>query len=131
MAATLMQWLFEAEDEALAEVRRNVLGVLCPPPPAIIGAPRSPQWWRVRQRWIENNGKCEACNNTHFLEVHHIQPYHKWPELELVESNLMTLCERCHFLFGHLCNWHSWNKDARQDAANFRKKVECRPVGEL
>jgi hypothetical protein len=45
---------------------------------------------------------------------------------------LITLCEHpshcCHFVFGHLLNWHSFNGAVRLDAARYLGKVLARPA---
>ena len=46
---------------------------------------------------------------------------------ELCDDNLITLCEHCHCLFGHLCNWKSYNEHVREDARTWQKKIENRP----
>ena len=74
---------------------------------------------------------CQACGGTEALQVHHIQPFHLSPELEMVPDNLITLCEApgrgCHFMFGHLYSWKSWNENVVKDAAIWRRKIEGRP----
>lgn len=63
---------------------------------------------------------CRACGGARKLELHHIQPVHIYPELELVPANVITLCmgpHRCHFEVGHLCNWDNWNTNVVADAA--------------
>jgi hypothetical protein len=51
--------------------------------------------------------------------------------LELEPNNLVTLCEgdgvNCHFLFGHLGDWRSWNFQIVDDVDLWRKKLEQRP----
>lgn len=82
--------------------------------------PRSSRWPAVRRAFLARNPRCEACGTAARLEVHHVRPFHLHPELELVQANLMTLCEgpaRCHFRVGHLGNWKTANKNARADAA--------------
>ena len=65
---------------------------------------RSPQWDNVRDEHVLNNPTCAACGSIKRIQVHHIQPYHLYPELELEPTNLITLCmdvEECHLLLGH------------------------------
>jgi hypothetical protein len=57
--------------------------------------------WR-ELRWkvlIAGNGKCNECNRGKadgiILHVDHIKPRSKFPELELVFTNLQVLCEDC------------------------------------
>jgi hypothetical protein len=56
-------------------------------------------------------------------------PYHLHPELELSPGNLMTLCEDCHFIFGHYSDWRSHNPLVRVDAAAWLERVRSRPQG--
>ena len=75
---------------------------------------RSGKWVTVRKKFLAKNKKvglgCAACGNTVGLQVHHAQPYHLHPELELVESNLRALCSsvtglECHEFLGHGGGW--------------------------
>lgn len=83
--------------------------------------PRSPHWSAVRAAHLKQHPACAACGGTEALEVHHCLPYHIFPELELAESNLTTLCEKtghdCHFVFGHGGFWRGWIVTVRADAA--------------
>ena len=89
---------------------------------------RSPKWRKVRNEFIKNNNECAACGRDDDLEVHHIVPYHVDPSLELDHCNLITLCgKHCHFIFGHLGDWKSWNKDVVEDTKNYHKKIINRP----
>lgn len=93
----------------------------------ILGTPRSPGWDRLRDKVVKSAGECQACNSTRGLEAHHMTPVHVWPQGELVETNLIVLCRDCHFTFGHLRDWASWNVDVEKDCAEYRKKIEARP----
>ena len=68
--------------------------------------------------------ECAWCGGTKHLEGHHIQTeLHIRQRLEAGEitqaeaetlanndpSNIVTLCRPCHFVLGHLCNWHREN----------------------
>ena len=55
---------------------------------------RSHRWETVRNRHLKDNAICAACGATDHLQVHHIRPFHLFPELELEPSNLITLCEK-------------------------------------
>jgi len=79
---------------------------------------RSPKWRKVRNEYLQKHPFCECCEGKKGLEVHHKKPVHLFPELELEESNLMTLCARmkCHFIFGHCClNWKCYNPNIEKD----------------
>jgi hypothetical protein len=88
---------------------------------------RSSQWNSIRNKFVEKHPCCSACGSTKLLNVHHIFPFHEYPEMELEESNLITLCFNCHFLFGHLKNWKSHNPNVVNDSNWFRQKLAHRP----
>ena len=88
--------------------------------------------WPLRREWhLIKEPRCRVCGTRKNLNVHHIQPYHLRPDLELDPTNLITLCEStdggCHLVFGHLCNWKAWNPDIRADADVWRRKILDRP----
>lgn len=93
--------------------------------------PRSPEWPRVRAEHLKDHPTCAACGESDHIQVHHIKPFHLWPALELVQSNLITLCEKpghdCHFIFGHLHDWYSYNVEVEADAVAYLAKQEARP----
>ncbi|GCE29115.1 hypothetical protein KDA_45990 [Dictyobacter alpinus] len=78
--------------------------------------------------------------------MHHIKPFHLYPELELDPGNLITLCEikgrTHHLLIGHLDDWQSYNLRVRADTKRYshqsataikaspawQKEVEHRPM---
>jgi 5-methylcytosine-specific restriction endonuclease McrA len=83
---------------------------------------RSSRWPSLRKSYLETNNSCAACGCTEFLEVHHIEPFHENPSLELEASNLITLCDKpgkdnCHLEIGHLGSFKSKNPNVREDAA--------------
>ncbi len=89
---------------------------------------RSYKWYKVRKKHIEKQPCCQACGSCEKPEVHHILPFHLYPELELDPDNLITLCDKyCHFVFGHLMNWKSYNVDIIEDAKKYREKKMTRP----
>ena len=81
---------------------------------------RSSKWRKVRKAHIQKQWWCRYCGNLNNLEVHHIQPFHLYPELELDEDNLITLCEgmfkECHLKQGHLGNYKKYNPDIKKIA---------------
>ena len=92
---------------------------------------RSPKWRKVRAEHIKNNPECAACGRKDGLEVHHIIPYHISPDLELEPANLITLCGKyCHFVFGHLMDWKSWNENVAIDCLVYRTAKINRPYKE-
>jgi 5-methylcytosine-specific restriction endonuclease McrA len=90
-------------------------------------AVRSPEWKEIRKLHLQNQDECQACGKKSSLEVHHIIPVHVDKHLELDPSNLLTLCDRCHLVFGHLSNYRSWNKNVVEDCCVYFNKVENRP----
>lgn len=82
---------------------------------------RSPKWPGVEQAFLKMHKTCAACGTTTRLQVHHVQPYHLFPELELDPNNLIALCmgpNECHLKIGHGDNFRSFNKNVLQDASN-------------
>ena len=99
----------------------------------ILGAERSPLWPKIRRLHIQKQPACVVCGEIKKnVEVHHIQPFHLRPELELSPSNLLTLCESgnngviCHLHYGHLGNYRSFNKDVIIDSNEWRGKIKNR-----
>lgn len=91
-------------------------------------ARRSSSWSKVRKEHLKKQPCCAACGKTDKLEVHHILPVHKYPELELQPDNLITLCaDPCHIMFGHLKYWKSWNVDVVRDCDIYYNKLKARP----
>lgn len=74
---------------------------------------RSPSWAKIRKEHLFYYPKCSACGTTSKLEVHHIIPFKKDPAKELDINNLMTLCEHCHLVLGHLKNWDIDNTEVK------------------
>ena len=91
------------------------------------GSERSPQWNSVRKEHIRYNCECVVCGTKKGLQVHHVIPFHVMPEEELNPKNLITLCAKHHFLFGHLNYWKSWNPNVRQDSIIWQNKLDSRP----
>ena len=60
----------------------------------------SAKWRKLRLRYVRQHPLCEICNSegriSRGTEVHHKNPRALAPELELVWSNLQTLCRACH-----------------------------------
>lgn len=93
---------------------------------------RSSEWTSVRVQHLKSaEPMCKACGTKKHLEVHHIVPVHVNPLIEIVPENLITLCEsmghNCHFIFGHLLDWRSWNVSVREDSDAYRHLVRGRP----
>lgn len=91
-------------------------------------AKRSSRWPKVREQYLQKCPNCAACGRKSKVEVHHKIPVHMAPELELDMDNLITLCDDpCHFVFGHLFNYRSYNKNVEEDCAVYLNKVKTRP----
>lgn len=97
----------------------------------IFGGVRSPKWGEVRKNYLKFNPVCEMCGSNKTIQVHHKQPFHLHPALELDYSNLITLCgflgHNCHFVHGHLKDFKSFNVDIKTDAVLLQTKIKNRP----
>ncbi len=93
-----------------------------------IGLPtkRSSHWPKVEKDFLSKNPTCAICNSTKRLNVHHKQPFHLHQELELDETNLITLCMgdlECHLMIGHGDNFRAYNPNIEADAAYLRQDI--------
>jgi 5-methylcytosine-specific restriction endonuclease McrA len=91
------------------------------------GHSRSPQWPAVAHAHLAIQPACMVCGHRgQGLQVHHIKPFHLYPQLELDPGNLITLCEirgrDHHLLIGHLDDWESYNPQVRVDVKNYHKE---------
>ena len=97
----------------------------------LFGSVRSPEWSKVRNDFIKENPLCEVCGKKGSRlepnQIHHLSPYHLFPEKELEKSNLATACRRCHLLIFHLNSFRSYNLKAREDAKVLLEKIKSRP----
>ena len=113
--------------ELLRHVKDRIAGKI----PA--GKSRSGQWPTVRKIHLLSEPTCRLCGGSAKLEVHHIEPFHLHPGLELDPNNLITLCEElkdglnCHLAFGHLGNFKSYNTSVVLNATVWAKKIKERP----
>jgi hypothetical protein len=98
-------------------------------------AKRSPHWPATAAAHLKKHPACEVCGAKVLLNVHHVKPFHLFPELELDPQNLFTLCEtpahNCHLIFGHLLLWRAWNPNVVNDATVWAAKIECRRTGAI
>ena len=101
---------------------------------APVGSKRSTHWPTVRKEHLAKCPTCAVCGSKDNLEVHHKQPFHLNPALELDPNNLITLCEskdigglNCHLIFGHLGSFKSFNKNVEEDAAAWNDKFKNKP----
>lgn len=96
---------------------------------ALKNVTRSPKWGGVRKAFLKDHPGCAACGATKHLNVHHVEPFHLHPELELDPKNLITLCltrNLCHLKIGHGDNYKAYNPNVRLDAEHVRKHPESR-----
>ena len=87
---------------------------------------RSSQWPKVERAFLVENPCCKVCDSRKYLNVHHIFPYHLFPEKELITTNLITLCRAHHELFGHLDDWKAYNPTVQEDSELWNKKIKER-----
>lgn len=92
-------------------------------------AKRSKDWPKVRKQHLEENPACAACGEIKKVEVHHIQPFHLNPELELDPDNLITLCETaskgiiCHLNIGHNGDYKNVNTNVIEDSRRMNQRL--------
>ena len=95
------------------------------------GAVRSSKWSQTQKEHLILEPNCRVCGTIgkllNRLNVHHIIPFWKDPSKENDHKNLITLCRICHFLFGHLKSWFSWNINIKEDARIMLGKITNRP----
>ena len=102
----------------------NILSVL----KSVILDGRSYKWPNLREQHLKKQPFCMACGSTANLQVHHIEPVHVNPDRELDPNNLITLCgKNCHFIFGHLMDYSSWNTRVVEDSQVYLNNVKNRP----
>ena len=83
---------------------------------------RSPKWPKVRRAYFKDHPRCEICGRKFNRQVHHIIPFHIRPDLELDPDNLITLCGRHHFWWGHFEDWKNWNPEIINDVKWYKVK---------
>lgn len=88
---------------------------------------RSGKWEGVRNTYAKAHPKCVFCGGP-VENVHHKIPFWIWPEGELVESNLCSVCRFDHKEWCHLGDWKSWNTELDRDIARWRMRIETRPM---
>lgn len=92
--------------------------------------PRSGHWPALEREFLAEHPTCAACSAARDLNVHHVQPFHLVPSLELDPTNLITLCAApnwCHLLIGHGDSFRAYNPTVREDAAAAFAHPELRP----
>jgi len=96
---------------------------------ALKAPPRSCKWAAFRDAYAKGHPVCIFCCKP-VENIHHIAPFHNDTAEELSENNVCPLCRRCHFEWGHLENWKSWNTNILKHAEWYRGLVKTRPVKE-
>ena len=101
-------------------------------PDRLGGAARSPEWPKVRAAHLLKEPVCQLCGGKTKLNVHHIRPFHLRPELELDDTNLITLCTgssstiNCHVRFGHWDNFRTkYNPHIVSEAAQWKARFDA------
>lgn len=86
---------------------------------------RSPKWRALQKSFLIKNNECAACGSKKQLQVHHILPFDDYPELELQENNLITLCmseKDCHLLIAHGGNFRRYCPNVKKYVDQLKKK---------
>jgi 5-methylcytosine-specific restriction enzyme A len=91
-----------------------------------ISTKRSSHWPKVEKDFLSKNPTCAICSSSNRLNVHHKKPFHLHPELELDETNLITLCmsdKECHLMIGHGDDFKAYNPNIEADAKKLHKDI--------
>lgn len=91
-----------------------------------VSTKRSSKWPTVEKYFRESHSVCAVCGTAEKLNVHHKQPFHLHPELELDVNNLITLCmgpRECHLIIGHGNDFKSYNPNIDADVAILTKDI--------
>jgi hypothetical protein len=84
---------------------------------------RDPSWDAVRDAYLAEHKRCEACGWTLDLQVHHVMEPGEDPVLWVVGENMVALCmgpEECHLRIGHGGSFNCRNPMAAEHAAILR-----------
>lgn len=95
----------------------------------VAGVPRHPDWPKKSRAWMAaGHGVCEVCGSKATV-VHHLWPFHFYPELEMEEWNWHAVCEgegrslNCHLTIGHSGTFRAFNPNFVVDAALMRQRI--------
>lgn len=100
--------------------------------PLFGGVSRSSQWPTFKKEFEKNNPKkCMVCGNKK-CDLHHFKVFHLHPELELDLNNVGWFCQGLgtgnhHLWIAHLGSFRSWNEMAKENAKEWKFKIENRP----
>lgn len=89
-----------------------------------ISAKRSSKWPTVEKHFREANPTCAACGGKDRLNIHHVLPFHLFPEKELDPENLITMCmgkKECHLRLAHGSDFRAYFPDIRKYAEQVNK----------
>ena len=117
----------------LVSLYQKLLALLSPTERAKLqGASRSPKWGEYKKNFAKTNPKlCAICGNKK-VQLHHIQSFATRPDLEMVESNTVWMCEGLgtanhHLETAHLGSFLSLNENLPEDIKIWHNKVQNRP----
>jgi 5-methylcytosine-specific restriction endonuclease McrA len=91
------------------------------------------EWRTIRARALEKHGaRCQACGRTArdgvIINVDHVQPRARFPELALTLDNLQILCEPCNHGKGNRTfDWRP-SARARPDTPEERERARQRDL---
>ena len=88
--------------------------------------PRSGKWPALERGVLQAHPTCAGCGKKATV-VHHVLPFHLWPEKELDPTNFVAVCPDCHLHLCHLGDFKSFNPCARLDLARHLAEVKARP----
>jgi len=90
---------------------------------------RGPRWKALRMQALErDHWKCVQCGTRRRLEVDHIEPVRKRPDLAYSLGNLQVLCGRCHARKTRIEIGHKPLNPRRAAWANLVRKTCRNPV---
>lgn len=74
-----------------------------------------------RRAMRQQKQPCIACGGSarwyHKMHVHHFFPVSRFPAEAAIIDTFRWVHSRCHFTFGHSCNWHRWQSKFDELAA--------------
>lgn len=96
------------------------------------GKKRSPKWRKFCKEFLKGKA-CAACGKAESLQLHHIYPFHLFPERELDETNVIPLCSGpgetdCHLMIGHGDNFRAYVPIVDALAERVKLHPEERPI---
>lgn len=101
----------------------ELMGSLIPPMPH--EHLRSPAWESFEHAIKLKHPGCVFCGRIRADNVgHHKKPFHLFPELELVESNIIIVCPGDHFVRCHYCNWSLYSREIENEIAMHAQVIQ-------